>query len=74
MARRFYKLFVLCGLLLLVQLVCCGCESGVRMLQYHCCVCPSGSLVVKRSSVYFIQGVDRQAWSSDVIPLGCYLF
>lgn len=58
-ARRFYKLFLLCGLLLLVQLVCCGCEAGVKMLQYHCCVCLSGSLVIQRSNIYFIQGVEQ---------------
>lgn len=29
------------------------------MLQYQCCVCLSGSLVIKRSNIYFIQGVEQ---------------
>lgn len=29
------------------------------MLQYHCCVCLSGSLLIKRKNIYFIQGVEQ---------------
>lgn len=63
MARRFYKLVTSGGLLYQHNL----CDAAVGLASEccsNCCVCLSGSLVVKRGTVYFIQGVDRQAWSS----------
>lgn len=53
------------------------------MLQYHCCVCLSGSLVIKRSNIYFVQGVEqpslefkcRSSWMLLVLKenYSCYI-
>lgn len=62
MVRRFYKLVISGGLFYQYSL----CDAAVGLESEYCSniVFVFGSLAVKRRTVYFIQGVDRQTWRS----------